>query len=726
MNKHHYCIILLLLGSACRLYAQDIDPASDLNAQPGSSTSLNGYQLSWSDEFNGTSVDTSKWNYRQGDDSRTFVKSYQTAANNSESGGLYRCQLKKESLGTKEYTAGGLITKKRFRYGYYESRLKVPEGAGWHTSFWMMPRNAMGDPANIELDVFENDSKYLDHYDVNIHRWKPDPHVTFGTKKVDTPFSLAAGFHVFGCEFTPELVNYYMDGVLIQSVDATQFEHSDVNIWVTSLGLCYNTDVIDDSMLPEEAQYDYVRYFELGPHATVEITSPSSGRATLTDTNTTVGLTAAAAAVNTAAVPTIIWSQLDGPGTVVFDDASSTNTGARFSADGLYELTCFAMIGSVTNADTLTISVNAPVTVTFQHGVHGYGNPCTFIRGDFPDVNSGADNEMIIGHWGSKALRGLLEFDLSTLDSSAVIQQAELKLYNYNGVGTVGAMELRELSTAFIEGTGNGNGWSDGNGAGTGATWTSRTGSQNWATAGGDFYPAALSSLPGYNATVLGYKTFSSSPGFVSAAQSALDRGQPLNLMVSSPATESAPSGNMSRLRSDDASSANERPSLTISYLGNFLPEIYAGPNLGGMISSPIALAGAAAHTDMTEWSVISGPGAVSFSDAGALSNSAAFSMPGRYRIRLSATNSRGTGFQDISVSMLDDLPYLAETAVSNGTFAFEFNSITGLTYTLQAATKLTRSWIDLYTTNAITDPMVLRLPVSTNEAAFYRLILKP
>lgn len=726
MKRSGYFILLWAASLAVvNAVAQDIDPASDPNVQPDSATLLNGYQLAWSDEFNDSAFDETKWNYRQGDDSRTFVKSYQQAANNSESGGLYHCHLKKETRGTKAYTAGGLITKKRFRYGYYESKLKVPEGAGWHTSFWMMRYGAApsGETNHIELDVFENDSKNLYDYSANVHRWKPDPHVAFGTKKVYTP-SLAADFHVFGCEFTPELINYFMDGVLVQSIDANQLGHCDVNIWLTSLGLCYGADVIDDSMLPAEALYDYVRYFELGPHAAVEITSPHSAGATVANTNAIVSVSATIAPENTVETPSIIWSKTSGPGSIYFIDAGQADTGARFSADGFYEVSCSAIIGTVTNSDTVGISVNAPVTLTLQHGVNGYDNPCTFIRGDLPIRNSGADNEMIIGRWGNKGLRGLLAFDLSALDPSAVIQQADLQLYNYNGSGSVGTMELRELSTTFVEGSGDG--WSDASGSGTGATWYSRTGSQNWNSAGSDFYPTVLSSMPGYNAAVVGYKTFPSTPDFITAAQGALDAGQPLNLIISSPSTESGGSDAISRLSSDDASSTDQHPELTISYLGNYLPNISAGPYLTGTTNTPLTLRGMADHADAVEWDIVSGPGSVLFSDADALSNSAAFSTPGRYWIRLRGFNSRGAGFHDISVSIVDDRPFINGAEILNDMFVFEINSVTGLTYTLQTTPNLMDSWADLYSTNAPSDPLALEAPLSTNDIGFFRIILNP
>ena len=61
-----------------------------------------------------------------------------------------------------DYTAGGLISKPAFGHGYYEARLKMPKGRGWHTSFWMMqngPKTGLDDRFQ-EIDVCEQDSRY--------------------------------------------------------------------------------------------------------------------------------------------------------------------------------------------------------------------------------------------------------------------------------------------------------------------------------------------------------------------------------------------------------------------------------------------------------------------------------------------------------------------------------------------------------------------------------------
>ncbi len=216
------------------------------------------WKLAFSDEFNGTSVDTARWNYRTGE--RHW--SAQLPANVSVSGGLLRIALLKEKSGTVDYTAGGLISKQAFRYGYYEARLRMPRGRGWHTSFWMMqngPRTGRDDRYQ-EIDVCEQDSVDHSSYSVNWHSWKP--HTSFGHKRVSGP-DLSADFHLYGAEFTPREVRFFLDGRLVQTVDVSSVPHNDMHIWLTSIASwLQKTGSVEDSALPEAALFDWVRYYQ--------------------------------------------------------------------------------------------------------------------------------------------------------------------------------------------------------------------------------------------------------------------------------------------------------------------------------------------------------------------------------------------------------------------------------------------------------------------------------
>lgn len=227
------------------------------------SINLESYRLGWSDEFDGGALDPNAWHYRT--DSK--MNSTQLPGNVSVADGVLRLALKKEKSGGKNYTGGGVITKRHFAYGYYEARIKMPASRGWHTSFWMAGFDDMkpGQGASggkHELDVCEQDSFEATSYTHNLHMRKPVGK-SLGWTRIRTP-NLTTDFHVWGCEFTPEAVRYFFDGQLVGTYDITPYEKGDVQIWLTSIAanIGEKTGNPVDSELPAYALFDYVRFYE--------------------------------------------------------------------------------------------------------------------------------------------------------------------------------------------------------------------------------------------------------------------------------------------------------------------------------------------------------------------------------------------------------------------------------------------------------------------------------
>jgi beta-glucanase (GH16 family) len=219
---------------------------------------VQGYTLAFSDEFDGTTLDTSKWTYRT--DSKMW--SAQVADNVSVANGNLVIAVKKEHVKKESYTGGGIISKQAFEYGYYEARFKVPPGSGWHTSFWAAAYNDTNTKVagTQEIDICEQDSVKTSKYSAGVIGWG-NRGKGFGRKYIATP-DLAADFHVWGCEFTPTTVNFFFDGKLTHQTDATKFKHGPQNIWLTAIASGLGgTRYVDNKRLPAAAQFDYVRFF---------------------------------------------------------------------------------------------------------------------------------------------------------------------------------------------------------------------------------------------------------------------------------------------------------------------------------------------------------------------------------------------------------------------------------------------------------------------------------
>lgn len=124
-----------------------------------------GRTLVWSDEFNGSALNTTDWNYDVGDGcpncgwGNNELEFYTAGENLYFSQGKMIIEARKESRGGKNYTSSRLTTmgKKSFKFGRIDMRAKLPKGQGIWPAFWMLGDNfpTAGWPTCGEIDIME-------------------------------------------------------------------------------------------------------------------------------------------------------------------------------------------------------------------------------------------------------------------------------------------------------------------------------------------------------------------------------------------------------------------------------------------------------------------------------------------------------------------------------------------------------------------------------------------
>jgi len=181
------------------------------------------WKLTWHDEFDGAQLDLSKWEYVVGGNGfgNRELEYYTGRAQNLylENGTLVIQALKEDYSGADEvkrgFTSARIQTKGKFSqaYGKFEARIKVPYGQGIWPAFWMMGDVAAGWPANGEIDIMEN----IGREPAMVHGTVHGPGYS-GEHGIGAPFSLPGGqrfcddFHVFGVEWEPNAIRWYVDG----------------------------------------------------------------------------------------------------------------------------------------------------------------------------------------------------------------------------------------------------------------------------------------------------------------------------------------------------------------------------------------------------------------------------------------------------------------------------------------------------------------------------------
>lgn len=228
-----------------------------------------GYVLKWSDDFNGSSLDTARWMYR------TDVKmdSSQRPENISLENGRLVIHLRKEDHRDKKYTGGGVISRQRFRYGYYEARVKMHEASGWHQSVWAMfagdGSTTYPQQMRTEIDGMEFDSDVPWKGHMGLIKWQgPGKNkslsCTPGVYRGAPGFDASADFHNYGFEWTPKDVRFYLDGDLrcVLPYPPSDGEHDLINFWLTAIAYEKLSGEVDESKLPGRMIVDRAEFYE--------------------------------------------------------------------------------------------------------------------------------------------------------------------------------------------------------------------------------------------------------------------------------------------------------------------------------------------------------------------------------------------------------------------------------------------------------------------------------
>ena len=242
------------------------------------------YELVWSDEFNGNSLDTNTWNYEIGTGSWGWgnnEQQYYTDRNIRVSNGTMKITAKREDYGRMKYTSSRITTKnkKNFKYGKIEARIKMPKFKGVLPAFWMLGANqdSVGWPKCGEIDIMEaiNDENLV----YGTLHWFNDP----GNNNADSGSSVAVAdrteYHVYGVEWTADKLRWYVDGKVYRTMDVSNDSFSEVRkeyfvIFNMAIGGQWPGYNIDETAFPATMEVDWVRAYKKVEETTTKYTGP--------------------------------------------------------------------------------------------------------------------------------------------------------------------------------------------------------------------------------------------------------------------------------------------------------------------------------------------------------------------------------------------------------------------------------------------------------------------
>lgn len=187
---------------------------------PGTTEPVNQWKLVLLDDFAGSSLDTKIWTAVNTDEVyNNELECYRASNAYTEDGNLVlEAAKRKNEAGTKDYTSAKLITKgkKSWTNGKFEIRAKLPGGQGIWPAIWMLPEddNILGGwPSGGEIDIMEFLGHETNKVYGTLHYGNPHSS-TQGSYKLPGTDKFTDGYHVYGMEWEPGEIRWYVDGQL--------------------------------------------------------------------------------------------------------------------------------------------------------------------------------------------------------------------------------------------------------------------------------------------------------------------------------------------------------------------------------------------------------------------------------------------------------------------------------------------------------------------------------
>jgi beta-glucanase (GH16 family) len=239
------------------------------------------WNIVWSDEFNGTSIDTSKWAFETGNNGgwgNRELEYYTGRTNNAYvSNGILHIVARQESTSGFSYTSARMKTENLYTttYGRVEWRAKLPAGVGMWPALWMLGANIgpVGWPGCGEIDVVETKGTAPATVQSSLHSGS-DETGTYIFSGGDS----STNFHNYLLDWEPNSISFSVDGHLYETQTSwgtsisgatypTPFNAPFFILMNLAVGGNYvgnpSISVINaGTIFPAEVQVDYVRVYE--------------------------------------------------------------------------------------------------------------------------------------------------------------------------------------------------------------------------------------------------------------------------------------------------------------------------------------------------------------------------------------------------------------------------------------------------------------------------------
>ena len=274
----------------------------DLTLAQIGDTPYGNWNIIWSDEFNGATINTNVWTYDTGNGGNnpgwgnSELEYYTSLSNNAYvSNGYLNIVAQRQSTNGFNYTSArmkseGLFS---FEYGRIEWRAKLPSGTGCWPALWMLGTNinSIGWPGCGEIDVMENNGSNSLTVQGSLHSGS-DETAVYNYLGGDS----ATNFHTYTLDWALDAILFYVDGHLYETQtgwggstgNPYPFPFNQPFFFIMNLAIGGNyvnnpttTQINAGTKFPAQIQVDYVRIYNQTAPLQLAISKTNSNKVVL-------------------------------------------------------------------------------------------------------------------------------------------------------------------------------------------------------------------------------------------------------------------------------------------------------------------------------------------------------------------------------------------------------------------------------------------------------------
>ncbi len=243
-----------------------------------SPSTYEGYSLVWSDEFNGTEVNTQDWTFEIGNGCPNNCGwgnselEYYRKENAWVTDGTLVIEARKENFNTNAFTSARMITKDKrsFQYGRIDIRALLPEGQGIWPALWMLGNNlpSVGWPKSGEIDIMEMiGGKGREKTVHGTLHWFVTEHAQAGGSYSLTTGTFNDEYHVFSIIWNETTIKWLVNNTPFYSINITpdhmtEFHQPHFFIFNLAVGGKWPGNPDASTRFPQQLKVDYIRVFQ--------------------------------------------------------------------------------------------------------------------------------------------------------------------------------------------------------------------------------------------------------------------------------------------------------------------------------------------------------------------------------------------------------------------------------------------------------------------------------